>query len=300
MKRKQVLFLGNGINRIDNDYSWEDLMHDLLGFAGLDKAMTTAEKPFPLLYEEIYLRWAQENSLPELELKKKIRDLLRKIKSNRLHHQAMRLPIDSILTTNYDYNLEAVIPGGLQAARYLRPIKGSKYSLLRRRQAGDKVIWHIHGENHAPGTILLGYEQYAGYLQTIRNYVISGVRYKNFEMPALNQRIRKGEWDILSWIDHFFFSDVYILGLSMDFVEMHLWWILDFRARLMTNGDFGLNNNIRFIYPAHLTTWMKPRVDLLCACNVECLAFPVVNDDWAMMYQQVLEYIGKRSKSAAE
>ena len=144
----------------------------------------------------------------------------------------------------------------------------------------------------APGSILLGYEQYAGYLQTIRNYVINGMRYKDLHLPSLTQRIRRQDKSIQTWIDHFFFSDVYILGLSMDFVEMHLWWILDFRARLLHNSELSLDNEVRFIYPAHATAWIKPRIDLLCACEVSCMAVPVVENDWTGMYEQVLEFVG--------
>ncbi|MEM0998768.1 MAG: SIR2 family protein [Bacteroidota bacterium] len=291
MKNKQILLVGNGINRIDNDYAWEDLMQDLLDFTGLKDAITFDEKPFPLLYEEIFLRWAERVRARELSLKKKIRELLRKIQGNDLHRQIMELPVDEILTTNYDYNLEASQPGGLDAAPYIRPIKGSKYSLLRRRRTRDKIVWHIHGEIRAPGSILLGYEQYAGYLQTIRNYVISGIRYKDLTMTPLNQRIRKEEPSIQAWIDHFFFSDVYIIGLSLDFVEMHLWWILDFRARLYHNSEVKVQNRIYFIYPAQDTAWIKPRIDLLCACEVSCIAVPVVRGDWAGMYEQVLAYV---------
>jgi hypothetical protein len=295
MKRKKVLLIGNGLNRIGNDYSWEDLMHDLLRFAGLENAITVDDKPFPMLYEEIFLRWAQPDRAHELVLKKKIRQLLRRIRHNQLHRRIMDLPVDEILTTNYDYNLESAIEGGLDAAPYIHPIKGSKYSMLRRRQADDKVIWHIHGEMRAPGSILLGYEQYAGYLQTIRNYVINGNRYKDLHLTPLTQRIRRKDHEIQAWVDHFFFSDLYIVGLSMDFVEMHLWWILDFRARLMHNRELELNNQVRFIYPAHATPWIKPRIDLLCACGVSCMAVPVVGDDWPAMYDQVLQFVENAS-----
>lgn len=292
MKRKKVLLLGNGINRVDNDYSWDNLMGDLLEFAGLDDAVTREEKPFPLLYEEIYLRWAARGHPHELTLKDKIKELLRNIKSNELHKLVLQTPVDEILTTNYDYNLEAASEQGLTGSPYIHPIKGSKYSLLRRRQVGEQIVWHIHGEKRASGTILLGYEQYVGYLQTIRSYVISGMRYKNLHLPALLQRIRKREPEILTWIDHFFFSDIYILGLSMDFVEMHLWWLLDFRARLLLDGESGINNKIQFIYPAHATAWIKPRIDLMCACDVSCMAVTVADNDWKAMYKGVLEYVG--------
>lgn len=289
--KRKVLLLGNGINRIDNQYSWEQLMTELLAFAGLDGAISPKGKPFPMLYEEMYLRWNIYGDKREMDLKKKIRQLLRNIRYNDLHKQVMDLPVSDILTTNYDYNLEATLKGGVKAAPYVPPVKGSKYSMLRKRSAKDKMIWHIHGEVAAPGTILLGYEQYAGYLQHIRHYMVLGKEYKELRMPALNGRLRAGDKRIFSWVDHFFLSDVFILGLSMDFVEMHLWWILDFRARLKNDPKFKIDNEIVFIYPSADQGWIKSRIDLMCACDVKCIQAPVEHYDWKSMYHHSIQFV---------
>ncbi len=39
-----------------------------------------------------------------------------------------------------------------------------------------------------------------------------------------------------SWVDLFFTTDVHILGLGLGVVEMHLWWVLTYRARQMAEG----------------------------------------------------------------
>jgi hypothetical protein len=290
---KKVLLLGNGINRIDNNYSWNNLMTDLLSFAKMEDSISVGEKPFPMLYEEIYLRWSAEFQHPERIIKKEIADLMRNIRSNDLHRQAMRLKIDEILTTNYDYNLESVTFGGIKAAEMVPPVKGSKYALMRKRKAGSKIVWHIHGESHAPGSILLGYEQYAGYLQTIRNYMIVGLEYTDLKLMALNRRLREGDTSIQTWVDHFFLSDVFILGLNMDFVEIHLWWLLDFRARLLKDPRHLIHNKITYIYPSTETAWIKPRIDLLCACGIHCIAVPVEKDNWKGMYKLALEMVDR-------
>jgi hypothetical protein len=290
---KKVLLLGNGINRIDNNYSWNNLMDDLLGFAGMKEAISLDKKPFPMLYEEIYLRWSAELQHPERFIKKEIAGLMRNIRSNDLHRVAMKLKVDEILTTNYDYNLESVTSGGIMGAKLVPPVKGSKYALMRKRKAGSKTIWHIHGESHAPGTILLGYEQYAGYLQTIRNYIIHGAKYTDLYMEPLTKRLIDGNNAIMTWVDHFFVSDLYILGLNMDFVEIHLWWLLDFRARLKKADRYQISNQITYIYPSSETEWIKPRIDLLCACGVKCIALPIVNNDWKGMYKLALEMVNR-------
>jgi hypothetical protein len=288
---KKVLLLGNGINRIDNNYSWNNLMDDLLAYAEMTNAITLDQKPFPLLYEEIFLRLSSYDSRPESQVKSKIAELVRNVKSNDLHRRVMKLNIDEIITTNYDYNLESVTAGGIRGAKLIPPVKGSKYSIMRRRKAGKKTIWHIHGECHAPGSILLGYHQYAGYLQTIRNYVTKGLKYKDVQFEPLTKRMRDGDTEIRTWIDHFFMSDVYILGLTMDFVEMHLWLLLNLRGRFYKAPAKPFPNKITFMYPSTETAWIKPRVDLLCACGVSCIALPVVDGNWKEMYRQALDLI---------
>lgn len=288
---KKVLLLGNGINRIDNNYSWNHLMDDLLTYANMQDAITLGDKPFPLLYEEIYLRLSAYQPHPEQEVKDKIAKLVRNVRSNDLHRKAMKLQVDEILTTNYDYNLESVTAGGVRGAKLIPPVKGSKYALMRKRKAGTKVIWHIHGECHAPGSILLGYHQYAGYLQTIRNYITKGLRYKEIYFEPLTKRLRDGDKEVRTWIDHFFMSDVYILGLNMDFVEIHLWLLLNLRGRLFQAPNKTFLNKVTYLYPASETQWIKPRIDLLCACGVRCIALPVVNGNWKEMYRLALDLV---------
>lgn len=289
--RKKVLLLGNGINRIDNNYSWNNLMDDLLGYAEMTNAITLDAKPFPLLYEEIFLRLSSYHSHPESEVKAKIAELVRNVKSNDLHRRVMKMNVDEILTTNYDYNLESVTAGGIWKAKLIPPVKGSKYSIMRRRKAGNKVIWHIHGECNAPGSILLGYHQYAGYLQTIRNYVTTGLRYKEIYFEPLTQRMRLGDLEIRTWIDHFFMSDVFILGLNMEFVEIHLWLLLNLRGRFYKAPNKPFPNKVTYIYPSTETAWIKPRIDLLCACGVSCIALPVIDGNWKEMYRHALDMI---------
>jgi hypothetical protein len=337
LKKLKVLLLGNGINRIDNDYSWEHLMQDLLKKVDMTNSISHKDKPFPLLYEEIYLRWFPNEKLSkertqakakseadakgteyfapkrkqseEYILKSMISSLMENIRSNTLHYKALHINVDEIMTTNYDYNLETKAPGGRSSCKPIPPVKGSKYSVMRRYKVANKVLWHIHGEAKAPGSILLGYEQYAGYLQYVRNYMIEGYSYsespsdkeneesRRIFLNPLMQRLQSGDSTIHSWIDHFFHNDIYILGLNMDFTEMHLWWLIDFRARLKHDKRMSINNKITFLYPGHETSWIKPRIDLLCACGVSCIALPVENNNWKGMYSLALDYIDRRSPS---
>lgn len=287
--RKKILLLGNGINRVDNSFSWEDLMNGLLDFAGLDSSISMEGKSFPMLYEEMYLRWVQHGGKKESDIKRIIRKLIGNITPNELHRRAVELSVDEILTTNYDYNLEMSVVEHIKEAPHLRPVKGTKYSILRRRQVANKLIWHIHGEIGSPGSILLGYEQYAGYLQYIRNYVVNGISYSDLSFSPLNKRLKQGDGVVRAWIDHFFLNDIYILGLSMDFVEMHLWWLLDFRARISNSRSYDIQNKIVYMYPQQDQSWMKNRLDLLCACNVDAIPIPI--SDFKQLYHSAMDFI---------
>lgn len=53
---------------------------------------------------------------------------------------------------------------------------------------------------------------------------------------------------IESWIDLFFICDVHIIGLSLEYAEIDLWWILNYRAKLIQDGRI-IKNKI-FFYTA--------------------------------------------------
>lgn len=68
MKTTKVILLGNGINRALNPYSWEDLIDDLIAVSRFSKTLDIHNKPFPLLYEEIYLNEARKSRIKEIEI----------------------------------------------------------------------------------------------------------------------------------------------------------------------------------------------------------------------------------------
>ena len=55
-----VVFVGNGVNNLKNDYKWENLIEDLIQHIGATGQINTNGKPFPLLYEEIWVKAIRE------------------------------------------------------------------------------------------------------------------------------------------------------------------------------------------------------------------------------------------------
>ncbi len=284
----KVVFLGNGINLLSKNYSWKDLMKDLIKFVGGGNVIKVGTKPFPLLYEELLLYGKANKAITEQSLKEKVKELLSKLRYNKYHGKIFDLGVSDIITTNYDYNLEKSQVFDVKKGIKHFETDESKYSLLRHKEFyidnSTFRIWHIHGEEDKLDSILLGNEQYSGYLQRIRNYFFDGVSYEHEEFTSLKSRLTNGVNSLLKnkvsnlndlWVDHFFKKDVYILGFEFYFTEIHLWWILNYWARLK-NGlvrkkieKSAITNDIYYIYKEYTVPRNKKGQSELERCKKE-------------------------------
>jgi hypothetical protein len=289
----KVLLVGNGINADSPGYKWADLVRELIKKFGRKKKIEAGNKPFPLLYEEIVLK-SGNKILQEKAIKDFIAEKVQSIEPNRIHEEIANASFASILTTNYDYSLETALGAGGGNLKNAGAVKETRYSLFRHSVIGSTKLWHIHGEASSPPSILLGYEQYCGYLQYMRNYVVTGTgeSYKN-HIDALGKRMQDGKNTILSWVDYFFLGDVYVLGLTMDFVEMHLWWILTYRARAMRSGLLPIHNKVVFFVPRQYVKENKERFQLLESCGVSVLKLTYKRENRLGYYGSALKIIAE-------
>lgn len=294
MAQDKVLLIGNGINNIDSLYTWKDLVGDLIGFVGAADQVRTANKPFPLLYEEI-LAHGVKKGLKESDIKGYVADKIMQFQPNEIHRRIMNMRLKNILTTNYDYTLEMACgqedPNTLSNSGV---IKENLYSLFRVVTAKKTRIWHIHGERQARQSIALGYEHYSGYLQRMRNYVVMGTEqaYKQ-TFDSLEARLRKGVVRFESWVDFFFTQNIHIVGLSLDFIEMHLWWLLTYRARRKYTKLAPIRNRITYFYPDVLESQIRDKLELLQASDVVVSPIEFKANDWKAYYNRVLDRIKK-------
>jgi hypothetical protein len=294
MAKTAVLLLGNGINNIDNPYTWSHLVQDLIAYVGAADQIRVGDKPFPLLYEEIFAHWVRDQHREESEIKERVATLIEKFQPNEIHRRIMGLGLKNILTTNYDYTLEMAT--GLKD-KDIPPnsgiVKEIVYSLFRFNRVGRTRVWHIHGERRAPQSIALGYEHYSGYLQRMRNYVVTGTE-QSYKRPfeSLEKRLKKRAVGFDSWIDFFFTQNVHIVGLSLDFVEMHLWWLLTYRARRKYTRRVPIHNQITYFYPDTLESKIRSRFELLQASDVVVSRVACKSSDWRSYYHRVLDKIG--------
>ena len=200
--------------------------------------------------------------------------------SGTVHARLTALPVKAILTTNYDYAIERSLDPAFKKAFTTRE---TTYSLHRYQQAGSKTVYHIHGECGYPKSICLGYEQYAGSLQRIRDRIVQNTA---TDKEAREQGRTFLLADIMagliprpeySWFYDFFLDDVYILGLTLDVSEMDLWWLLSYRSKLIATRKLPINNKIIYL-DIDLNTSRdreaecKRRRKLLEAFDVKCIS----------------------------
>ena len=286
---KKALLLGNGLNRLSKDYSWEDLIADLIEGLTLPMPPGIEGKPFPLLYEEI-VQAALNVGTVESEVKAKLAGLVKDIGSSSLHPRIRELGVADLLTTNYDYNVEDCWPD-------IEPsdtdVTETKYSLFRRASYPDLNVWHIHGERDRADSILLGYNHYADYLETMRFYMFKGASSR--EAAPLRERVRDdkvGE-EAVSWLDFFFNRNLYIVGLSLDYTEIHLWWLITYRARLKSSSEYPIRNKVTYVYPKFIAKDIQSRLQLLQGNGVQLRLIDVSRHAWLKFYGKALDLVEK-------
>ncbi|MCS6823990.1 MAG: SIR2 family protein [Cytophagaceae bacterium] len=287
-----ALLLGNGINNISNDKSWERLLLNIINFMGInDKITSIRSKPFPLLYEEIFLRSLTGVSYPEKKLKEYIAQQVSQIEYNAIHTRIMNSSCRDILTTNYDYSLQKSIGCHERGLKNMGYVLEKTYSIFRHNKAGPIRIWHIHGECNAPQSITLGYEHYGGYLQQIRNYAASGSYYETIgkKILPLIRRLDYDELYIRSWIDIFFTKNIHIVGLSLDTSEIDLWWLLTFRARTTFRKPGKVANKVYYYCPSEYVQASAEKLQLLEANGVEVVTVKGKHD--SNYYNKVIDII---------
>ena len=284
----KVLLIGNDINSINNPLSWEMLLERILEISNYETSIK--EKPFPLLYEEIYLDALTNVGITEKELKTEIAKIIGQIGVNEIHRELIKLNCDHYLTTNYDYTLEKVLLEGnsTNSLENSAEIKETKYSLFRKNKLENKCFWHIHGEINVPLSITLGYEHYGGQIQQSRDYIVTGKKHTDpsKNKPPLRKQILDGVIDKSSWINFFFQDEVHILGLKLGYEETDLWWLLNSRARFFKENS--LENKSRVIYYCPSGFKDDQKTEIMNAWDIETVFIDLVGLDY---YMEVIKRI---------
>ena len=230
--RPQCLLLGNGINLLFNDPSWEMLIRDEL--ERFKCALTYDEiKNMPATMQIVAATNDTVNDrMKVLSVKLEAQGMTQ----NRIAflQKVMALPVDDVLTANYSFELETA-DGMKQSKKQYSSHLHSTFDLHAKHKAfrlyqyyescGGKRIWHIHGDIAKPDTMLMGHYYYAKQLKAVQDCVA-----KTIQRNKICQQ-KAEEFRSFSWVDQFLMGDVYILGLSMYLCESDLWYLLCCKKR---------------------------------------------------------------------
>lgn len=264
---KSALLVGNGLNRCyENAIPWDRLLWNI---ANEYQVSFNTKNPFPLEFEsianQILARDNRKSKNVYSELKGKIAQMVCEQKpiNGSLHELFVRdIPLNYILTTNYDYMLERAFYRELEPEAKAKDNSETKYSLFRFSKYAEKSFYHIHGDANHKDSLCLGYEHYAAYLAKMREYLKA--------KPEIAHRISKFELpEKSSWVDLFFTHDVYIVGLTLDTNEIDLWWLLTYRAYLYYSNDSGLRDIMKNRVKIFLTHDDKNQQELFNHLHVE-------------------------------
>ena len=228
--------IGNGINRVASSHiSWGDIILRLSKKPGLSNISDNIEsRPFTFVFDEARLKVKHQLKRSKTGVTGFIAKEIGKLATSDVHRRLFSIGFRHILTTNYDYAIE-----GAYKNSDGKPVDSisRKYNLFRRRTCGNTNVWHIHGEAEYSPSIIMGYDRYAGTLQRMRQYLKTG--YRGYHSPFKKQCRDFDSKDrglVYSWIDIFLRDDIHIIGLTLDYSEIDLWWILYEKARQRNYG----------------------------------------------------------------
>lgn len=268
MRLPQLLLLGNGLNRSfqGDKASWKELLRENSFNQAVPEDITV---PLSL---EVVLR--TENRAKEM-MKKQSESLYGIVSSEEYKatlQKVLAVGFDSILTTNYGYELESA---GLDTPKVTK----SALAKMSRSTTGRidsefllhtyneltyanhlNHIWHIHGEAKKPSTMVIDHYHYGSLLNRFINF------YRWRGDDAYKSLRRFAELPKESWLDVFMMSDVYILGQGLDFAEMDLWWLINRKCHEAAHGR--AKGSIYFYEPKSDRTY-DGKIELLKIYGVE-------------------------------
>ncbi len=295
----KTLLVGNGINYLSsNSITWKELLKNLTEIVGNEDIYKLIdEKPFTLVYEEIVLNSNPKYKFKESTIKQSVAALVNEIGYNDFHSKVMRSDFPHIITTNYDYSFQNSLNSKSKESNLKEE---SKYSVFRRHELNSKYIWHIHGECGLYNSIMLGHEHYAGQLQKLRAYATSNRRTSSkitkspFKSGNRNFDI---DGSIYSWFDIFLRDEVHILGLSLDYTEIDLWWLLSYKQRLQTISEYETGKTkFHTLQETRPSDKSKALHSILRSFGVEVIYHgPSLNKSskYESMYENVIENYGE-------
>ena len=287
---ENAILFGNGFNLLSSGTdSWRSLLQE---YSSSDQLLD--DIPPTMQYEQVFLTTKKEynalqNKTKENVLKDSIAERMKQYSSNHYYHQLIDLDVETYLTTNYDHafydnNEEIIINEDITEKIYsIRRYKCLKFPNK------EVVFYPFHGDVSNSKTIMLGLDQYGGALGKLNNYIKGYYRLKNKMEPIPSMESRLSESislnpvdygakpsnnGLISWIDAFFYMNLHIIGLGLDFSEIDLWWLLTRRARFIQKLGVEKVRNKIYYYCTDSASEIdnqRQKYELLKALHVEVI-----------------------------
>lgn len=187
----------------------------------------------PLEFECIVNQILKHEKVPSPQIyrtiKERVAEIVNGVKLGEdfIHYRLLELPVDAIMTTNYDNLLEYIYNSGYKYS-------GDKKNTYRFDPISIQKgvpFYHVHGFADVPKTICLGYEHYMGVVEKIRSEINTEENNKEGSMKivlALNDKSRLKN----TWYERFYTDNISIVGLGLTESEVDLWWLITHRAYL--------------------------------------------------------------------
>lgn len=295
----KTLLFGNGLNLLTTDnIKWKDI----LDIIKKENKFDNCQLPNTLIYERILMERSKLSdgiSAVERNIKSEVVEQLRNISTNQYYDLLFNLGLKNYLTTNYDYSLNRIIEQ--KNCVFKSNSTEDRYSIRRNTSIFDKnnqeicKIWNIHGEINRPTSIMLGLDHYCGSIGKIDAYINGTYEYqynkKTIRVNSIIDKIKNQYFDKVSWVELFFNTDVHILGLSLEYSEIDLWWMLNKRARIMNENKTSAHISNRIYYYSKSIEIEKKEV-------LKSFYVDVITDDsnkkdssWENYYNKTLEKI---------
>ena len=233
---KKTLFIGNGLNRIMNDnISWDDL----LNFMIINNKIMNPSIPLPIKFECLINNYSLYNDINENfydDCKHKIINHINKQTS--LNYDILKYidikNIDSIITTNYDLNIEK-----FYNLNITKKISGNTKYCIDKTTEDVISIYHPHGICTNPKTICLGYEHYCSIIEKCRTEINKLIDDDKYIFQIIKRKAKNK-----FWFDDFFTNNIFFVGFGLALSEIDIWWLLSYRASIISTNRENLKNNI--------------------------------------------------------
>lgn len=300
---ENTIFFGNGINLLSpKNKSWKALLDEIKESRTFDHSTL----PNTMIYERILMERpikTHEVLKEEYSVKSNIASLMSTIEPNEIYSFLYLMNFQHYLTTNYD---NAFIDSILNLKEINLPIieysTEDVYSLRRRKRISnqkeqEKNFWQIHGEIRKPATIMLGLDHYCGSVAKINDYIKGGYNYEiskeKIIEDSIEKKFEKNSFTKTSWVEFFYTTNVHIIGFSLDYSEIDLWWVLNKRARAMKGSV--LNKFVKNKVIFYCTEIDEQKKGLLESLNVivKVQELPKTKTKYYDYYQNLVDKLRK-------